>query len=137
MKKIFLALAAVLALGGCGNDDYYGSDYASGNTTTLYLVDEENYAYAGIPYLCDSMNNWRKTRKDGAFVFVEPDTCKFDFYGLDGLYSDEFDEVVRIVDYTNDGKAEIPYECSSFGVSSTYSDGSFDYDEDDVCTFYL
>ena len=140
MKKIFLTLTAVSALfilSACGSNDDYERNYVSDDTTTLYLVDEQDYSYSGIPYICDSMNGWSKTTKEGAFVFVEPDTCKFNFNGLDGVYGDDFDEVVRIVDYTNDGKEGIAYECSSFVASSTYGDGSFDYNEDDVCVFYL
>ena len=140
MKNILLMLATVFtmfALSACSTNDDYGNNYASDDTTTLYLVDEQDNSYAYIPYICDSMRTWSKTRKDGAFVFIEPETCKFDFNGLDGVYGGEFDEVVRIVDYTNNGKTGIPYECSSFSVRSTYTDGSFDYNENDVCSFYL
>jgi hypothetical protein len=140
MRKILLGTAAIFAvfvLSACRTNDDYRNDYVSNDTTTLYLVDEQDNSYAYIPYICDSMSTWSKTRKDGAFVFVEPETCKFDFNGLDGVYGDDFDEVVRIVDYSNDGKGNIPYECSSFSVRSTYTDGSFDYNHDDVCSFYL
>jgi len=145
MKKSLLFIAAmisIMAFNGCNsrnhsdsNVDY--SNYDSNNLTTLFLVDEQGYAYAGIPYKCDSMSNWSRTANNGEFSFVEPDNCEFDFTGLDGLYGKSFDDIVRIVDYTNDGKGGIPYDCASFGASSTYGDGSFDYDEDDVCTFYL
>ena len=141
MKNILLSMVAVFmlfALSACGSsDDYARNNYGADNTTTLYLVDAKDFSYAGIPYICDSMNAWARTSKEGAFVFVEPESCKFDFNGLDGVYGDAFDEVVRIVDYTNDGKAGIPYKCESFVASSTYSDGSFDYNENDVCSFYL
>jgi hypothetical protein len=83
------------------------------------------------------MYEWSRTAPSGEFSFVEPDTCEFDFTGLDGDFGYTDDEIVRIVDDRNDGKGGIPYECASFGVSSTYSDGSFEYDEDDVCSFYL
>jgi len=145
MKKTLLFIAmiiSIIAFNGCNrgnhsdsNVDY--SNYDSNNLTTLFLVDEYGYAYADIPYKCDSMRNWSHTASNGEFSFIEPDNCEFDFTGLNGLYGDNFDDIVRIVDYTNDGKGGIPYDCASFGVSSTYADGSFDYDEDDVCTFYL
>lgn len=150
MKKILLWLSGalmVLVLNGCNGsihhndyvqDDYVDySNYDSTHLTTLFLVDERGFAYADIPYKCDSMKRWSKTAPNGEFSFVEPDTCTFDFNGLDGVYGDSFDDVVRITDNRNDGKGGIPYECSSFGVSSTYGDGSFDYDEDDICSFYL
>jgi hypothetical protein len=147
MKKMILALGAavaMLAFNGCSSDSHYDNNsnvnyenYDSNNLTTLFLVDEQGYAYADIPYKCDSMYEWSRTENNGEFSFVEPDTCEFDFNGLDGIYSDSFDDIVRIVDYRDSGKGGIPYECASFGVSSTYSDGSFDYDEDDVCSFYL
>jgi len=144
MKKIFLwlgAFALTLAFSGCGNSssetyvDY--SNYNSNNLTTLFLVDEQGFAYADIPYKCDSMQEWSRTAPNGEFSFVVPDNCVFDFNGLDGVYGDALDDVVRIVDIGYNGKGDIPYSCASFGVSTTYGDGSFDYDEDDVCTFYL
>ena len=39
--------------------------------------------------------------------------------------------------YSDNGKGGIPYECSSFGAGSTFGDGSFYYDIDDNCVFYL
>lgn len=147
MKKSIMFLTAIVSavvLSGCGSSidhrDYYPVDYSNydgSNLTTLFLTDERGYAYGGIPYKCDSMYEWSRTAPNGEFSFIVPDTCEFDFYGLDGVYGDEFDDVVRIVDYRDDGKGGIPYECTSFGVSSTYSDGSFEYDQDDICSFYL
>ena len=141
-----VAIATVLALSGCGSIDHrddfrvdYNNyvSYNGNNLTTLFLADEHGYAYGGIPYICDSMRHWDRTAPNGEFSFIEPDTCEFDFNGLDGIYGDSFDDVVRIVDYRDYGKGGIDYDCASFGVSSTYSDGSFDYDQDDVCSFYL
>jgi len=137
---IFLTLGVVaLLLSGCSGDrdNRYVEGYDEEKLTTLFLVDEEGFSYAEIPYKCDSMRRWSQTKNNGEFTFVQPDSCEFDFNGLDGVFGDRFDEVVRIVDYTYSGKGDIPYECSLFGVSSTYSDGSFDYDADDVCTFRL
>jgi uncharacterized protein YceK len=149
IKKITIALTAmatVLALSGCGSidhrddfrvnyDNYVG--YNGNNLTTLFLVDNEGYSYKGIPYICDSMRDWDRTAPNGEFSFIEPDTCEFDFNGLDGDHGFIDDEVVRIVDYRDSGKGGIDYDCASFGASSTYTDGSFDYDQDDVCSFYL
>ena len=143
MKKTLLWISiiiTVIAFNGCSNNRDYNTNYDkydSSNLTTLFLVDDQGYAYADIPYKCDSMINWSRTATNGEFSFVDPDNCEFDFDGLKGIYGDSFDDIVRIVDYTNDGKGGIPYDCASFGASSTYGDGSFDYDEDDVCTFYL
>ncbi len=143
MKKIFLlitAFIAVILLNGCGgtiySDDYY-RNYVGDNLTTLFLVDERGFSYANIPYKCDSMTQWSYTAPNGEFSFVVPDTCEFDFNGLNGVYRDALDDIVRIVDDRNSGKGGIEYGCESFGISSTFSDGSFDYDQNDVCSFYL
>lgn len=137
MKKYLVLFSLALSmfiLSGCGG----GNDTPS-NATTLFLVDERGFSYGGIPYKCDSMREWSVTRPNGEFTFFPPDNCEFDFLGLDGnLFSDPIvDDIVRIVDFTNDGKGGIPYECSSFGASTTFGDGSFDYDIDDQCIFYL
>ena len=136
MKKhiiLILSVVAVFGFSGCGSS---GNDYDDG-LTTLFLVDDQDFAYANIPYRCDSMNYWSTTRPNGEFSFYPGEDCEFDFLGLDGVYGDVFDDVVRIVDYRYSGKGGIPYECASFGASSTYFDGSFDYDIDDQCVFYL
>ena len=140
MKKLMSMLfsgVAIVALNGCGGG---GSDYYDDGLTTLFLVDEQDFAYGGVPYKCDSMVNWSVTAPNGEFSFYPPDDCIFDFTGLNGVYGDIFDDVVRIVDYTYDGKEGIPYECSSFNVGNinyTDFDGSFVYDIDDACVFYL
>lgn len=138
MKKMITFLAAsvaVLALSGCGGG---GSD-APSNATTLFLVDEQGFSYGGIPYKCDSMRNWAVTAPNGEFTFFPPDNCEFDFTGLNGDYDVHpiVDDIVRIVDYTYEGKPNIPYNCASFGASTTFNDGSFYYDKDDQCVFYL
>ena len=139
MKKKIMALIfsaiAVFGLSACGGG---GSD-APSNLTTLFLVDEAGFSYGGVPYKCDSMSSWSVTAPNGEFSFLPPDNCEFDFLGLDGnLFGDpRVDDIVRIVDFTDDGKGGIPYECASFGASSTFGDGSFEYDIDDQCVFYL
>lgn len=139
MKKLMMWIlsgVSVIALSGCGGggDDYYQDDL-----TTLFLVDDQGFAYADIPYICDSMADWDTTLANGEFSFYPGEDCIFDFTGLEGNYfNDPFvDDIVYIVDYLDDGKGGIPYECTSFGVGTTYSDGSFDYDIDDQCVFYL
>ena len=136
MKKylsLFIAGIVLFGTSGCGSSD---SSYED-NLVTLFLVDENGFSYGGVPYICDSMRDWELTPPNGEFTFLPPDECVFDFYGLGGVYGDRFDDIVRIVDYTNDGKGDIPYECASFGVGSTFFDGSFIYDENDECVFYL
>jgi len=149
MKKILFTLvsfASLLTFNGCNAVVDYDNGYVdtsnyrtnySDSFTTLFLVDAQGFSYGNVPYKCDSMYEWSRTPSNGEFSFIEPDSCVFDFNGLDGTYGDEFDNIVRIVDYNNGGKGSIPYECSSFGVASTYTDGSFDYDTNDVCTFVL
>jgi len=152
MKKLmslFVAGIAVLALSGCGGggggDDYYPPDP---NLTTLFLVDEYGDPYVGIPYLCDSMLDWELTRSNGEFTFSPPDNCEFDFYGFFGTDPNDFtvpyNEFIYIVDIADEGKNNIPYECSRFNVGNiNYTqydgiyDGSFEYDADDSCVFYL
>ena len=139
MKKIIaflIASAAVFGLSGCGGG---GNDYPDDRLTTLFLVDELGFSYGGIPYRCDSMGYWTTTPPNGEFTFYQPDSCEFDFRGLEGDYNvnPAVDDIVRIVDYTNDGKPGIPYECASFGASTTFGDGSFYYDIDDRCVFHL
>jgi len=124
---------SALVLSGCGG----GSSSYNDGLTTLFLVDEYDNSYGGIPYICDSMSTWSETAPNGEFSFYPGENCEFDFTGYNGLYGDEFDDIIRIVDYTYDGKGDIPYECELFGVGTTYSDGSFDYDYDDACVFYL
>jgi len=139
MKKKIMALlfsaVAVFGLSGCGGG---GSDTPS-NLTTLFLVDDLGFSYGGIPYKCDSMRDWELTLPNGEFTFLPPDHCEFDFTGLEGDYNvnPAVDDIVRIVDDLNRGKGDIPYECASFGASTTFGDGSFYYDIDDQCTFYL
>jgi len=142
MKRISIFLVSLLAsmfISGCnsGNTSSNKSTNDSVNETTLFLEDEEGFSYGGIPYKCTSMSHWSKTKANGEFTFVQPDTCTFNFNGLKGLYEDEYDDVVRIVDYTHNGKGDISYDCRDFGASSTYDDGSFSYNEDDECTFQL
>jgi len=126
----------VFALTGCGSVE---NNYHNNKTIALFLVDEQGFSYGGIPYKCDSMKGWSETMPDGEFVFEQSDTCIFDFLGLEGDYNihPNVDDTVRIVDYTNEGKGDIPYACDLFGASSTYNDGSFEYDKDDICIFYL
>ena len=149
MKKLISLLfagVAVLALSGCGGGgggEYYYEEViiepVDDGLTTLFLIDQDGFAYAGVPYICDSMVDWSETAPNGAFSFYPGEDCEFDFIGLEGNYEDDpyVDDIVYIVDDLDYGKGGIAYECASFGVGSTYGDGSFDYDIDDLCTFYL
>ncbi len=142
MSMLF-SIIAVVALNGCGGGS---SDYYNDGLTTLFLVDDQGYAYSGVPYICESMNTWDVTAPNGEFSFYPPEECIFDFDGLNGTDPNDIyvDEVIYIVDDLDNGKNDIPYECSSFNVGNinyTYDDGiwdgSFDYDADDACVFYL
>lgn len=139
---LILSGVSVIALSGCGGS----SDYYDDGLTTLFLVDDQGFAYAGVPYICDSMSGWDETAPNGEFSFYPPDNCTFDFMGLNGTDPNDIylDEVIYIVDDLDNGKNGIPYECSSFNagnINYTYDDGiwdgSFDYDADDACVFYL
>ena len=146
MKRIGLivAVVAVLGLSGCGSSGNNNND----GLTTLFLVDEFGSPYEGIPYICDSMRDWETTLPSGEFTFLPPDNCEFDFYGYFGTdpndYTVPYSEFIYIVDDIDQGKNDIPYECSNFNIGNinyTYDDGiydgSFDYDADDSCVFYL
>ncbi len=141
MKKIYLngaALAGRPLLTGCGggNDDYYPPDDGA---TTLFLLDQNGNSFGGIPYICDNMTAWSATAYNGEFTFYPYEDCKFDFLGLNGNYFNDptSDDIIRITDDLNRGKKDIPYDCQSFGPGTTYLDGSFEYDVDDVCTFHF
>ncbi|OQX77902.1 MAG: hypothetical protein B6D54_00850 [Epsilonproteobacteria bacterium 4484_65] len=142
MKKLIgliVAGVAVFALSGCGggDDDYYAPPPS--NLTTLFLIDQDGFSLGGVPYICDSMVDWSATRPNGEFTFDPPDNCTFDFIGLNGNYNNDpfVDDIIYIVDDLDRGKGNIPYDCASFGASTTYGDGSFDYDIDDECVFYF
>jgi len=140
MKKyvvLSVAIAAIFGLNGCGGGG--SSTPIDNGLTTLFLVDEQGFSYGGIPYKCDSMLDWSVTPPNGEFSFYQPESCEFDFLNLNGDYNvnPAVDDIVRIVDDLDRGKGGIPYECTSFGASSTFGDGSFYYDIDDQCVFHL
>ena len=103
------------------------------------MIDQDGYSLGEVPYICDSMADWSATRPNGEFTFFPPDNCVFDFVGYNGNYDDNpyVDDIIYIVDDLDRGKGGIPYDCYSFGASTTYGDGSFDYDTNDECTFYF
>ena len=154
MKKklagLMVAIVTVFALSGCGGSSHHHDDYYPpvDNLTTLFLVDEYGDPYGGIPYICDSMRDWEHTLSNGEFTFLPPDNCEFDFDGYFGTDPDDltvpYNELMYIVDITDEGKNDIPYECSRFNVGNINHtdydgiyDGSFEYDADDACVFYL
>ncbi len=141
MKRFsILAILAVAALGlsGCGGGSD-GGGYVPPpiNATTLFLVDQDGYSLGGVPYRCDSGGG--TTAPNGEFTFFPPDNCTFDFIGLDGNYdfNPYVDTIIYIVDDLNHGAGGVPYDCYSFGASTTFGDGSFYYDIDDRCTFHF
>lgn len=148
MKRFVMFLAssaAVLAMSGCGGGSSSGSSSevyvpVDDGFTTLFLVDQDGFAYAEVPYICDSMSEWSVTAPNGEFSFYPGEYCDFDFDGLYGNYDNDLlvDDIVYIVDDLDDGKGGIPYECDSFiGINTTNYDGSFYYGENDACTFDL
>ena len=138
MMLMISILSAVL-LSGCGG----GSSNYNDGLTTLFLVDDEGSPYPYIPYICESMVDWGTTQDNGEFSFYPGEDCTFDFTGLYGTdpYDIYVDDFIYIVDDLDNGKNGIDYECLYFGVGSTYDDGiwdgSFDYDANDRCVFYL
>ena len=137
-----ISALSIFAFSGCGNnhnDNIIIVPPPVDVATTLFLIDQDGFSLGNIPYICDSMANWSATRPNGEFTFIEPDNCIFDFSGLKGNYNNDLvdDDIIYIVDDLDRGKGDIPYRCEFFGASTTYLDGSFDYDENDACTFYL
>jgi hypothetical protein len=142
LKKItmfFFISFSLWGLNGCGTESTENSNGNNNNLVTLFLVDENGNSYGRIPYICDSMTEKEYTLSNGEFTFLPPDDCEFDFFGLEGTSEDDtlFDDIVRIVDSNDNGKNNIDYDCNSFGVGATYTDGRFHYDIDDACVFYL
>jgi len=143
MQKILILLSSaflIFGLNACG-------DPVEEELYTLFLVDEKGFSYGGIPYKCDSMRTWERTASNGEFSFYLDESCRFDFLGLNGNYNDGsvFDEIIRIVDYAENGKGGIDYACIAFSGTTYYGDeffapyhdGSFEYNADDQCRFYL
>lgn len=143
MKRFsILAILAVSALGlsGCGGgggDGGYVPPPPPIAATTLFLIDQDGYSLGGVPYSCDSGGG--VTAPNGEFTFYPPDNCTFDFLGLDGNYdfNPYVDDIIHIVDDLDNGAGGVVYDCASFGASTTFGDGSFYYDMDDICTFYF
>jgi len=128
------SIVVILGLNGCKiTGEFLESEQR------LFLVDERGFAYEGIPYKCDSMSYWSQTAPNGEFIFSSFDSCKFDFRGLYGnIFNDPlFEDIIRIVDDMDRGRDGISYECQSFIGGMSHIDGSFEYDRDDQCLFYL
>ncbi len=133
-KFIFLVTLSIstLLFTGCGSSDNTTVVVPPPEPDTLYLDDGAG-GLAGVSYTCTSGSGF--TNAQGAFTFYAGDNCTFDLTGFDGTVF-LFDPL--FVDY-NDGTgvADISYDCVSGIAGSTDVDGSFDYDTDDACTFYL
>ena len=140
MKKLLyvagLALSA-LFFAGCGGGGGGvapgpGPGPAPGPTAVMWYIDDiDGVGVGGISYNCTSGNG--VTDADGAFIFFPGDVCNFDFWGLPGnlVFS------LHIDDELTTGVGNIPFECDSGWSGATYADGSFEYDADDYCTFYM
>ena len=144
-KNILIAglLSSALMLGGCGGSD--GGNYVppppviEPSLITLFLVDQNGFSLAGVPYKCDSMAFAEYTPNNGEFSFYAGENCYFDFLGFEGNYNNDpyVDDIIHIVSDVNTGAGDVAFDCQSFGSGITYPDGSFDYDYNDACVFYL
>jgi hypothetical protein len=146
IKKLLMAtiVSATLILSGCGsssNDGYIPPPLPPDPTlTTLFLIDHNGFALAGVPYICDSMAFSQYTLNNGEFSFFPGENCSFDFLGYAGNYHNDpysGDDIIYIVSDIGMGVNALEYDCNSFGVGITFEDGSFDYDANDACVFYL
>lgn len=133
-KFIFFMTLVISALlfTGCGSSDNNTVVVPPPQADTLYLDDGAG-GLQGIAYTCTSGSGY--TDIAGAFTFYAGDNCTFDLRGFDGTVF-LFDPL--FVDYSDGtGVADIGYDCTSGTFGSTDIDGSFEYDTDDACTFYL
>jgi len=139
-KSLIIAsfVAATLILTGCGSSSSGGTvappPGPGTGLTTLFLIDQNGFSLDNVPYICDSMANWDVTAGNGEFTFIPGESCYFDFMGFDG---DLNGDIIYIVDDLYNGAGGIPYDCDLYGAGTTFGDGSFEYDFDDACAFYL
>ncbi|MEO1953091.1 MAG: hypothetical protein ABGW74_00135 [Campylobacterales bacterium] len=147
MKKyIFIStvIISIFTLNGCGSysdgyeDGYYDGvrDYGD-NMVSLFLVDQDGFSAGGVVYSCiDEDNNFVGewiTKPNGEFSFYIGERCTFDLEGYNGTP----DDPLFIEDDIGSGKEDIPYECEQGDAGFTNRYGSFDYLQDDRCTFYF
>jgi hypothetical protein len=134
MKKVLflvgLAISSVV-MTGCGSSS--STPPPPPREMDILYLDDGAGGLEGVPYVCSSGSGI--TDIDGAFAFYAGDNCTFDLNGYDGTVF-LFDPL--FIDY-NDGSgvSDIGYDCASGTNGFTDIDGSFDYDIDDECTFYL
>lgn len=141
MKK-FLYIAsliiAAVAFTGCGGG---GSGGGGGgvvpppvtNWDVLYIDDAGLNGIAGLPYDCSSNSGF--TDGDGGFTFIAGDNCTFDFTGFDGTIF--FTDPLFLDFEDGSGVTGVGYDCASGVTGATDFQGGFDFDVDDICTFYL
>jgi len=150
MKKIFMltvSFVAIVGLSGCGGGSAYDERYDDGfydgarhpeaSMTTLYLRDVNGFSAGGVHYVCEDpsgvISTSYLTAPNGEFTFYPGERCTFDLLGFHGTPGDP----LFIQDDTGMGKGDIPYSCYGGDAGMTYPDGSFEYFQDDSCTFYL
>ncbi len=127
--------AAAIIFTGCGSSSSGGGGgYVPPPPPAmdvLYLDDINGIGLANVPYDCDSGSG--VTDLDGAFYFYWGEACTFDLFGFDGdvFFSLHIDDVDAF------GVGGVPFECVSGWNGATYGDGSFEYEMDDICTFYF
>jgi len=136
-------ISATLLLSGCGSSSdatVIVDTPVEPTLTTLFLIDSKGFSLAGIPYICDSMQFSQYTLNNGEFSFYPGENCSFDFAGYRGNYNNDpynGDDIIYIVSDINTPANGVAYDCNSFGAGVTFEDGSFDYNADDACVFYL
>ena len=142
-----VTVIVMIGLSGCdsydeGYDDGYhdgfydGARVPDGAMTTLFLIDKDGFTLGGVAYSCIDPSGMDTgnfvTAPNGEFSFIPGERCTFDLYGLYGTPEDP----VFIEDDRGLGKGDIPYQCIQ-DEGFTYRDGSFEYIDDDICTFYF
>ena len=142
-----VTVIVMIGLSGCdsydeGYDDGYHDGFYDGARvpdsamTTLFLIDKDGFTLGGVAYSCIDPSGMDTgnfvTAPNGEFSFIPGERCTFDLYGLYGTPEDP----VFIEDDRGLGKGDIPYQCIQ-DEGFTYEDGSFEYIDDDICTFYF
>ena len=144
-KNIIIAslISASILFNGCGGSDdnvYVSPVVPSPSLVTLFLIDQNGFSLAGVPYKCESMEFPEYTPNNGEFSFYAGENCSFDFLDFNGNYNNDpyaGDDIIYIVSDLNTGAGDIAFDCNSFGSGITYPDGSFDYNRNDSCSFYF
>ena len=125
--KLLVLSTFLLIFNGCDENNNDSEMF------TLFLVDANNNPISNVSYDCDT--GYGETEKNGAFHFYEGENCVFNFLGFNGTeFSNDY---LYIVDIDYIGMENIDYNCQGYGRDYTSLNGGFEYNQNDICTFYF